>query len=306
MHDMLGYMRYDPVYRSYHQNEMTFSFAYAHSEKFVLPLSHDEVVHIKGSMLNKMPGDRWQMFANLRALYAFMYGHPGKKLLFMGGELGQWSEWNFAGYLDWYVLDEHGPDGPLHAQLRQLVRDLNGLLREEPALHRQDFDPAGFAWIDGSDVAHSTISWLRYGDDRSVPLVIAANFTPVPHYGYRLGVPLAGRYVELLNTDAATYGGSNVGNLGAVLSEETPSHGYAHSIALTLPPLAVVYLRAVPHPTPATRPRTASAGKASARKRASLATEAPVDAVDAPAPTAPSTATTPRTRRTRVTPAHEG
>ncbi len=246
MHDILGYMRLDPLFRSAHQNEMTFSFTYAHSERFILPLSHDEVVHIKGSMLNKMPGDIWQKFANLRALYAFMYAHPGKKLLFMGGEFGQWSEWNFAGFLDWYVLDEHGSDGPLHAQLRMLVGDLNALLRKEAALHERDFTPDGFAWIDGSDAAHSTISWIRYGSDRQKPLVIVANFTPEAHYGYRIGVPGPGHYVEILNTDAQVYGGSNVGNLGGVASEHIAEHGYEDSIALALPPLAVVYLRGEP------------------------------------------------------------
>jgi 1,4-alpha-glucan branching enzyme len=248
MHDILGYMRLDPFFRSAHQNEMTFSFTYAHAERFILPLSHDEVVHIKGSMLNKMPGDHWQKFANLRALYAFMYAHPGKKLLFMGGEFGQWSEWNFAGYLDWHVLNGDGPDGALHAQLRTLVGDLNALLKTEAALHERDFTPDGFAWIDGSDAAHSTISWIRYGADREKPLIIAANFTPVAHYGYRIGVPGPGRYVEILNTDALLYGGSNVGNLGGVVSQRLPEHGYQDSIALTLPPLAVVYLRAEPLP----------------------------------------------------------
>ncbi len=245
MHDILDYFKHDPIYRSHHQNEMTFSFTYTYSEKFVLPLSHDEVVHIKGSMLNKMPGDIWQRFANLRALYAFMYGHPGKKLLFMGGEFGQWSEWNFAGYLDWYVLDRQGPDGALHEQLRTLVRDLNHLYTSEPALHEGDADPSGFEWIDGTDAAHSTIFWLRFNHDKTDAIVVACNFTPVPHYGYRIGVPAPGKYVEILNTDAEIYGGGNVGNLGGVLATPEPMHHRSHSIVLTLPPLAVVFLRRV-------------------------------------------------------------
>lgn len=245
MHDVLTYMHYEPIYRSYHQNEMTFSFMYMHSERFILPLSHDEVVHIKGSLLNKMPGDSWQQFANLRALYTFMYAHPGKKLLFMGGEFGQRSEWNFAGFLDWGVLEPGAPEADRHEGLRTLVRDLNGLLREQPALHELDFSPEGFAWIDGSDTQHSVISFLRFGKERARPMVVACSFTPVPRYGYRLGVPLPGRYIEVLNSDAGVYGGGNVGNLGGVVAEAIPMHGYEYSLSLTLPPLAVIMLQPV-------------------------------------------------------------
>jgi 1,4-alpha-glucan branching enzyme len=249
MHDILEYMHYDPIHRSYHQNELTFSFLYAFSEKFVLPFSHDEVVHMKGSLLNKMPGDRWQKFANLRALYAFMYAHPGKKLLFMGAELAQWSEWNFAGYLDWYLLDPGLPDGPEHGQAQTLVRDLNRLMRAHPALYECDFSSSGFEWIDGSDTAHSVIAFMRYGKGKSDPLVVVCNFTPVPHHDYRVGVPYPGHYEELLNTDAAFYGGSNVGNLGGADADAVPMHGHAQSVPLTLPPLAAVILRPAAPPT---------------------------------------------------------
>ncbi|HUY78216.1 MAG TPA: 1,4-alpha-glucan branching protein GlgB, partial [Ktedonobacterales bacterium] len=177
MHDTLEYFKRDPLYRKYHQSELTFAMMYAYSERFLLPFSHDEVVHMKGSMLNKAPGDRWQKFANLRALYAFMYGHPGKKLLFMGGEFGQWGEWNFAGFLDWALLDENTADGALHRQLRRLVGDLNALLRAHPALYARDSQPDGFEWIDGSDTQHSVVSFMRYGADRSDPLLFVCNFT---------------------------------------------------------------------------------------------------------------------------------
>ncbi|MGZ3599334.1 MAG: 1,4-alpha-glucan branching protein GlgB, partial [Ktedonobacterales bacterium] len=243
MHDILDYMRQDPIYRSYHHNELTFSLVYAFSEKFVLPFSHDEVVHVKGSMLNKMPGDRWQKFANLRALYSYMYAHPGKKLLFMGGEFGQWSEWNFAGFLDWFLLDPTNPEGRAHQQLRFLVRDLNTLLSSQPALHECDFSPEGFEWIDGSDTAHSVIAFMRYGAGRRDPLVLVCNFTPTPHHNYRIGVPFPGHYEEIFNSDASIYGGSNVGNLGGVASEPVPMHGKDHSLSLTLPPLATIILR---------------------------------------------------------------
>lgn len=243
MHDILEYMRYDPIYRSYHHNELTFSFVYAYSEKFVLAFSHDEVVHIKGSMLNKMPGDRWQKFANLRTLYTFMYAHPGKKLLFMGGEFGQWSEWNFSGFLDWFLLDPASTEGLQHQQLQFLVRDLNTLLRSQSALHERDFSPDGFEWIDGSDVAHSIIAFMRYGADRRDPLLVVCNFTPTPHHDYRIGVPFSGRYEEILNSDASLYGGSNVGNLGGRTSEPVPMHGQEHSLSLSIPPLATIILR---------------------------------------------------------------
>ena len=250
MHDILEYLRYDPVYRAHHHGLLTFSMEYAYSERFILALSHDEVVHIKGSLLNKMPGDPWQKFANLRALLAFMYAHPGKKLLFMGGEFGQWSEWNFAGFLDWFVLNatESGDESP-HAQLQNLARDLNALLRACPALYALDFSPGGFEWIDGGDTQHSVIAFMRYAPDKTDPLLFVCNFTPVARYGYRVGVPEAATYAEVLNTDAVRYGGGNVGNLGAISSEPEPWHGREHSLPLTLPPLSVIALRPAGPPT---------------------------------------------------------
>ncbi|MGH2487017.1 MAG: alpha amylase C-terminal domain-containing protein, partial [Ktedonobacterales bacterium] len=221
------------------------------------PFSHDEVVHVKGSMLNKMPGDRWQMFANLRALYTFMYAHPGKKLLFMGGEFAQWSEWNFAGYLDWFLLDPARAEGENHRQAQRLVRELNELLRAQPALYECDFTPEGFEWIDGSDTAHSVIAFLRHDKRRERSLLIVCNFTPVQHYAYRVGAPPATRYAEVFNSDAAVYGGSNVGNLGGVETEAIPMHGRAQSVALTLPPLAVIMLAAENAPASVT-PRKAT------------------------------------------------
>jgi 1,4-alpha-glucan branching enzyme len=264
MHDILLYLHYDPIYRSYHQNDLTFSFAYTHSERFILALSHDEVVHVKGSLLNKMAGDRWQKFANLRALYGLMYAHPGKKSLFMGGELAQWSEWNYAGYLDWFLLDGASQDDDLHKNMQQLIRDLNQLLRSEPALYECDTTPEGFAWIDGSDTKHSVIAFIRYAHERTHPLIFVCNFTPEVRYEYRIGVPLSGSYAEFLNTDAQVYGGSNVGNLGRVRSEAEPMHGFTHSVALTLPPLAVIGLR------PAGRTGSTPAKPTSGRRQGSV------------------------------------
>jgi 1,4-alpha-glucan branching enzyme len=262
MHDVLQYLHYDPIYRSYHQNELTFSFSYAHFERFILALSHDEVVHIKGSLLNKMPGDRWQKFANLRALYGLMYAHPGKKLLFMGGEIGQWSEWNYARYLDWYLLDSGGAPDDLHIRLQALVRDLNKLMAAEPSLYQCDVVPEGFAWIDGSDTRHSVIAFLRYAASYSHPLVVVCNFTPAPRYNYRVGVPIHGPYGEIFNSDAEIYGGSNVGNLGKVLSEPVAMHGYPYSLPLTLPPLATIILRPLSQTSRGSRLATKSAGTA--------------------------------------------
>jgi 1,4-alpha-glucan branching enzyme len=217
---------------------------YAFSENFVLPFSHDEVVHMKGSMLNKMPGDTWRKFANLRTLYAYMFGHPGKKLMFMGDEFGQWAEWAFAGFLQWTLLDPAADGGPSpHAQLRQLVRDLNTLLRAHPALHELDGEPAGFEWIDCNDADNSIISFVRYSADRGDALVFVCNFTPVPRHGYRLGMPAAGDYVEQMNTDARAYGGSDVRNVGTLTTEAIPTHGREQALALTLPPLGAIVLR---------------------------------------------------------------
>jgi 1,4-alpha-glucan branching enzyme len=242
MHDVLDYMRHDPVHRKYHHNALTFGLLYAWHENFVLPLSHDEVVHGKGSLHAKMPGDDWQRFAGLRALYAFMYGHPGKKHLFMGGEFGQTREWNHDRSLDWHLLGM----GPYHRGLQGLVRDLNRVYRTEPALHQVDFEPAGFEWMDCSDAEQSVVVFVRRARDPRNLVLVACNFTPVPRHGYRVGVPVGGFYRELLNTDAGHYGGSNVGNAGGVRADPWPSGGQPWSVSLTLPPLGVVMLKPGP------------------------------------------------------------
>jgi 1,4-alpha-glucan branching enzyme len=236
MHDTLAYLHEDPIHRRYHHERLTFGLLYAFSENFVLPFSHDEVVHGKGSLAARMPGDRWQRFANLRLLFAYLFTYPGKKLLFMGDEFGMPGEWSHDGQLSWDLLEV-----PEHAKLRGLVCDLARLYKQEDALHIHDFDAEGFEWIDCHDVTQSTISYLRHGARQDVLVVL--NFTPVARHGYRLGVQRAGRYVELLNSDAATYGGSNVGNLGGVSAEEVPWMGRPHSLTLTLPPLGALLLR---------------------------------------------------------------
>ena len=238
MHDTLHYMHEDPVYRRYHHHNMTFGMVYAYSERFVLPLSHDEVVHGKGSLLGKMPGDRWQQFANLRAYFGFMWTHPGKKLLFMGGELAQYGEFNHDASPHWHLIDD-----PMHHGVQTLVRDLNRLYATEPALHALDSEPGGFEWLVGDDSANSVFAYRRCdGSGREV--VIVCNLTPVPRHGYRIGVQRAGWWAEVLNTDAAVYGGSNVGNNGGVVTEGVTSHGKPQSVVLTLPPLATIVLRA--------------------------------------------------------------
>ena len=237
MHDTLKYMSRDPIHRRYHHGELTFGLIYAFNENFVLPLSHDEVVHGKGSMLAKMPGDRWQKFANLRAYYGFMFGHPGKKLLFMGAEFAQEREWNHDASLDWHLLEQ-----PEHAGLQRLVRDLNHLLAASPALHEQDFTPAGFEWIDHEDAQRSVLAFVRRGVAPGAQMLVVCNFAPVVHHGYRVGVPRAGGWVERLNTDSSHYGGSNVGTpLGAAHSEPIAAHGRSQSIVIDLPPLATVF-----------------------------------------------------------------
>ncbi len=242
MHDILVYMTKDPIYRRYHHGTLTFSLIYAFSENFVLPFSHDEVVHLKNSMLGKMPGDYWQQFASMRALLGYMYAHPGKKLLFMGMELGQWTEWNFERALDWMVLDHEA-----HRQLQHFVRDLNHLYQAERALHTVDFSWEGFQWIDLHDVDQNSISFLRRAQAEDVNeaecVVCVANFTPVPREGYRVGVPKAGFYRELLNSDSEAYGGSNLGNRGGLPADEIPWQGQPYSVLLTLPPLGVLYLK---------------------------------------------------------------
>ncbi len=237
MHDTLHYMEQDPVHRSWSHNELTFGLVYAFSETFVLPLSHDEVVHGKGSLIGKMPGDPWRKRANLRSYFGFMWTHPGKKLLFMGGELGQSSEWNHDAELDWSLLDD-----PDHAGLQRLVRDLNRLYAAEPSLHRQDADPAGFQWIVGDDATNSVFVFLRKAPG-SAPLLCALNATPVPRHGYRVGVPQAGRWREVLNTDAEVYGGGNLGAGGPVEAASHGAHGQSHSLEMVLPPLAMVVLK---------------------------------------------------------------
>jgi 1,4-alpha-glucan branching enzyme len=240
MHDMLQYIEEDPVHRRWHHGRITFSLLYAFTENFVLPFSHDEVVYGKRSMLSKMPGDPWQKHATLRTLYGYMYGHPGKKLLFMGSEFGQWNEWNVDTSLDWHLLAE-----PLHAAQRRWVRDLNHLYRHEPALHQVDFEPAGFSWIDCHDADNSVVSMIRRARDERDFLVVVANFTPVPRPGYQIGVPEGGRYRELLNSDSEIYGGSNVGNGGGVEADAVAMQGFDYSLSLTLPPLGVLVLKRV-------------------------------------------------------------
>ena len=242
MNDILSYFARDPIHRQYHQNDVTFSMLYAFSENFTLPFSHDEVVHGKGSMVSKMPGDEWQQFANLRALYGFMYGHPGKKLLFMGCEFGQRSEWNHATSLEWHVLEY-----PLHRGMQRLVEDLNNLYRNEPALYERDAEWHGFEWIDCSDSPGNIVSFLRRGADEDDVIVFVCNFSPAVREGYGVGVPKLGRWREVLNTDAEIYGGSNQGNAGLVEAMVQETHGRPGTLLLTLPPLAVVAFK--PEPT---------------------------------------------------------
>ncbi len=246
MHDMLSYMSLDPIYRRYYQSNITFSMMYAYNENFVLPLSHDEIVYGKGSLLSKMPGDVWQKFANLRAFYAYMWGHPGKKLLFMGDEFGQWNEWNFAQSLDWHLLEP--PHPAFHAQLQDFIRDLNQLYQEEPALSKLDYDWAGFSWIDIHDTDNSVVSFMRKSEKEEETLVFVCNFTPIPRYGYRLGVSSAGIYHEVINSDATRYGGSGVENTQPMPSGPMQWQSCPHSILLTLPPLGTVILKRQPAP----------------------------------------------------------
>ncbi|MHB8287235.1 MAG: 1,4-alpha-glucan branching enzyme, partial [Caulobacteraceae bacterium] len=238
MHDTLDYMEQDPVYRPWRHSEMTFGLVYAFAERFILPLSHDEVVHGKGSLIGKMPGDPWRKFASLRAYLAFMWGHPGKKLLFMGGEIAQDREWNHDRELDWDLLGRSE-----NAGVQLLVRDLNRLYAAEPALHARDTEGSGFQWTVGDDQANSVFVFLRKGADGDPPILVAVNMTPVPRTGYRVGAPLEGAWREALNTDAGVYGGGNIGNAGTVNARPEPLHGQACSLDLTLPPLAAVFLR---------------------------------------------------------------
>jgi len=236
MHDTLGYMKCDPIYRPWHHNEMTFGLVYAWSENFILPLSHDEVVYGKGSLLGRMPGDPWQRFANLRAYLGFMWAHPGKKLLFMGGEVAQYSEWNHDASIEWHLLDD-----PAHRGLQRLVADLNATLRAHPALFRFDGRPEGFRWVVGDDHAQSVFAWLRLADGEK-PVLAVVNMTPMPRHGYRIGVPEGGVWREILNTDATDYSGSGMGNAGRVHADAVASHDMPASLSLTLPPLATMLL----------------------------------------------------------------
>ncbi|HEY6066930.1 MAG TPA: 1,4-alpha-glucan branching protein GlgB [Thermoanaerobaculia bacterium] len=253
MHDTLEYMKLDPVHRKFHHDKLTFRGLYAFSENYLLPLSHDEVVHLKGSLLTKMPGDDWQRLANLRLLFGWMWAQPGKKLLFMGGEIGQWREWSHDRELDWSLLEHPG-----HAGLQKWVRDLNVLYAKERALFELDFQPAGFSWIDCADFERSVVALLRRGRSEDDVVAAAFNFTPVPRSGYRLGVPREGLWSEVANSDATDYGGSGVGNLGGCETRAVASHGYAQSIEVTLPPLGAVFLKQPvkrgdsegPHPNP--------------------------------------------------------
>lgn len=236
MHDTLNYMSKDPVYRSFHHNHLTFRMMYAFSENYVLPLSHDEVVHQKGSLLSKMPGDDWQKFANLRLLFGYMYAQPGKKLLFMGGEIGQWREWSHDRSLDWHLLES-----PFHLGLQRWVEDLNQFYRGRSALHASDFSPTGFEWIDCNDAHQSTLSFIRQNSSDNDKIIIVCNFTPVPRYNYRVGVSEDGVWRECLNSDSRNYGGSDHGNLGNVETSPVPAHGRLFSLNLTLPPLGIVF-----------------------------------------------------------------
>jgi 1,4-alpha-glucan branching enzyme len=238
MHDTLRYMSQEPIHRKYHHNLLTFRMIYAFNENFVLPLSHDEVVYGKGSLIGKMPGDYWQKFANLRLLFGYMYAQAAKKLLFMGGEFGQWSEWNHDLSLDWHLLES-----PMHSGLQNWVADLNRIYRSEPALYELDFDWQGFEWIDCNDSEQSVISLVRKGKSPEEVVLVVCNFTPVPRYDYRIGVPSGGYWRELLNSDAGEYGGSGLGNLGGVHADEISHHGQPYSVNLNLPPLAIAFFK---------------------------------------------------------------
>ena len=239
MHDTLRYIQHEPVHRKHHHNDLTFGLSYAFSENYVLPISHDEVVHGKGSLLARMPGDPWQRFANLRAYLGFQWTHPGKKLLFMGCEIAQEREWNHDASLDWHLLAS-----PAHSGIQALVRELNRVYRATPALYVRDCEPTGFEWVDGGDAENSVLSFLRVGNGEDPPVLVVCNFTPVVRARYRVGVPRAGVWREILNTDAEAYGGSGTVLRGDAVAEDIPAHGRAHSVNLTLPPLATLVLQA--------------------------------------------------------------
>jgi 1,4-alpha-glucan branching enzyme len=259
MHDTLDYLSHDPIYRRYHHSELTFGLLYAWSEHFILPLSHDEVVHGKGSLIGKMPGDPWRRRANLRAMLAWMWAHPGKQLVFMGGEFGQEREWSNERELDWYLLDD-----PAYAGIQRVVTDLNRTYKQTPALWQMDSNPDGFAWIDSGNADQNVLSFIRRDATRAPGLVCVANFSAEPRSNFRVGVPHAGAWLEVLNTDAEVYGGSNAGNLGRVVADaEVGWNGQPASVVLTLPPLAVLWL--VPEAPAAGEPAQASGGAAGER-----------------------------------------
>jgi len=240
MHDTLKYMSYDPIYRQHHHHQLTFSLWYAFDEHFMLPLSHDEVVHMKGSLINKMPGDEAQKFANIRSMYAYMMSHPGKKLLFMGGEIAQYSEWNFESSIDWHVLAN-----PYHSKLKKMLADLNFIYKDEQALHQYDEQQAGFEWIDDGDYQHNCISYIRKSDDEDKNIYVLCNFANTTRSHYKVGVPYAGEYEEIFNSESSYYHGSNIGNTGKIKTEKESMHGREFSLELTLPPLGVIYLKRV-------------------------------------------------------------
>jgi 1,4-alpha-glucan branching enzyme len=271
MHDTLKYLARDPIHRRYHHGEITFRAMYAFSENYVLPLSHDEVVHGKGSLLNKMPGDDWQKFAGLRVLYGYMFAQPGKKLLFMGDEFGQRAEWNHDSSLEWHLL-EHGP----HQGLQKWIADLNRLYASEPALHELDNSPSGFAWTDAGDAEGSSLSFVRSGKSTDAIVLIACNFTPVPRQGHRIGVPRGGYWREILNSDGAEYGGSGWGNLGGVQAQDAQYHDRPFHIEVTLPPLAVVFFRSEGAGVPPAATEATSAG--------AITTNGPTSAPKEPVP----------------------
>jgi 1,4-alpha-glucan branching enzyme len=237
MNDTLEYIRKDPIYRQHHHHQMTFGLHYAFSENFILPISHDEVVHGKGSMLGKMPGNEWERFANLRAYYGFMWGHPGKKLLFMGCEFAQAHEWNHDAQIDWDASHT-----PMHQGVQRLVRDLNTLYRAHPALHVMDCEAEGFSWIEANAAYESVFAWVRHGNPQDAPVAVVCNFTPIERTGWRCGLPRPGRWREALNTDASLYGGGDRGNMGGVTASGPGWHGQPHSADITIPPLSAVFL----------------------------------------------------------------
>ena len=238
MNDTLRYMHLDPIYRRHHQNDLSFRMIYAFTENFMLPLSHDEVVHGKRSLISQMPGDYWQQFANLRLLYGYQYAQPGKLMLFMGGELAQWHEWNHDEELDWALIGQHHHDG-----IRRFVSDLNKVYKSNPAFYEIDFHDEGFSWIQADDHENSVFAFCRFSKEKAQTIICVFNFTPIPRSGYTVGVPHAGKYKEIINSDANIYGGTNVGNAGVVTTKNEPMHGHAQSLDLTLPPLGLVFLR---------------------------------------------------------------